>query len=688
MSPVRVTMVRTVGRARSLFSTAFSVAGFLAASAVALVFNLESAEGGELPFAGVWAISVSPFLPVLAALLAMDVWSDERRSGRVDMLLSTAVRERSFVLGKFLGVWIMSTLATVLSLALSVGCLFFFSPVAFANLDLLGLLPAVAGQCVQGALWCAVSVAASALFSHMAAAACLSVALTVGLPRGLWAGLMAWTREGRVAFGEMPFDSHALDMASGILPLGVLVFYLSCAGLSLFVATKFVLWLRFSGKGAFVLRLSTAFAVALALVTAGLVSWLTLRLDVTVDLPVAGPSARLSPRTCGVLMESGGEITVTCFLSRRDPRFKTVGRFLRLLKRQSESMGGARFVLQYVDPRWDIGAAERFVARGIVEDSLVFEKGRRMTSVPLREGFGERVCTSAIRRLTMTASRRNVYWTVGHGEHSFDDYGTFGMSDIARDLSRAGYGNRKLDLAASQQIPGDCALIVVAGAKDAFSRVEVGRLDAYLREGGRLFVLLGTSSESGVGAMLPSWGLRPAASTLAGAATQSGSDVVVSDFADHPVSMPLRGSRILLERPLAFESSAAAGVSTGADRIEYVPLARVGSVALAVSVERGAGTGDDLAIRPTRIVAIGDAGFAMNGSLASRANANRDFFLNCAAYLAGTDVVGSSGTEAGLLITGLDRAGRFRLMIVSACCLPGLVFLLLVAEAVRRRRRS
>ena len=688
MSPVRVTFGRTLGKSRSCFSTALAVAGFLAATAAALVFNLQPSEGGDDTFAMLWAVSASPFLPVLAAFLSMDVWSGERRSGRIDMLLATAVRERDFVIGKFLGVWFVTALSLLLSLALGVAGLWLFAPAAFARVGLAALTPAVVGLCIQGALWCAVSVAASAMCSHMAASASLAVALTVGLPRGVWAGLRAWSSAGSVSFGAVPVDAHALDMASGVFPVGVVGFYMAGAAVSLFIATKCVLWTRFPGRGGVGLRLSTAFSVFLSLVTLGLAAWLAFRLDTSVDLALGGPSTALSPRTRSVLTESGGEIAITCVLPRDDPKFKSVSRFLRQLKRQSESMGGARIILQYVDPRWDIGAAERLVARGVVENGLVFERGRRMVAVSFREGFGERVCASAISRLTMTTSRRNVYWTVGHGERSFDDYGAFGMSDIARDLSRVGYRNRTIDLASAQQIPGDCALIVIAGAKDAFSRAELGRLDAYLHEGGRLLVLLGSSAESGIGGLLPSWGLRPVSTVPAGAATQSGSDVIVSEFAEHPVSSPLRGSRILLERPLVLESSAAADVSTGADRIEFVPLAQVGRTAVAALAERGANVGADLAIRPTRIVAVGDASFAMNGALASRANANRDFFLNCAAYLSGTDVIGSVGDEAGPLVTGLDRSGRFRHMVVTVVVFPGAVFLLLAAEVIRRRRRS
>ena len=143
----------------------------------------------------------------------------------------------------------------------------------------------------------------------------------------------------------------------------------------------------------------------------------------------------------------------------------------------------------------------------------------------------------------------------------------------------------------------------------------------------------------------------------------------------------------MLERPLSFEPSATVEVSSGADPIGDAPLAQVGTSAVAVVAERGAGAGDDLAIRPTRIVAIGDSAFAMNGSLVVRANANRDFILNCAAYLSGTDVIEAQGDVADGLSTGLDRTGRFRHMVLSVAVLPGFAFLVLVLEVVRRRRR-
>ena len=94
MSAVLVTWRRTLGRARNLYSTALAVGGFLAVAGAIFAFAFADADGGRLPMFAIWALSVSQPLPALVAFLAMDVWSEERHSGRIDMLLTVAVRER------------------------------------------------------------------------------------------------------------------------------------------------------------------------------------------------------------------------------------------------------------------------------------------------------------------------------------------------------------------------------------------------------------------------------------------------------------------------------------------------------------------------------------------------------------------------------------------------------------------
>ena len=133
---------------------------------------------------------------------------------------------------------------------------------------------------------------------------------------------------------------------------------------------------------------------------------LALRFDVTLDMSGA-QSAAFSARTRSILAESSGDITAICFLPRSDPRFREAGRMLRSLKRASQDVGGARFTIRFVDPRWDLGAAERLIRRGVAVESLVFEKGRKIVVLPIADGIGERVCAATVRRLSTPPPRRS-----------------------------------------------------------------------------------------------------------------------------------------------------------------------------------------------------------------------------------------------------------------------------------------
>ena len=688
MGAVRVTAARTFGRARNLISTAFSAAGFLAVSALFFALRLVLEEGGTMSVPVLWASSVAFVLPAFVSLLAMDVWSEERQTGRIDNLLSLAVRERDFVFGKFLGVLLLTLVFVIVSLLSSVALLWVCAPQALDGVGPEALLLALLSVFVPSVLWCAVSVALSAFFRHAAAVVCSALVLIVALPRGIWAGLMLWSVSDRPAFGEFPLDEHVVDIASGTIPMGTVAAYFFGTLCALFVASKCIAASRFVGRGALGLRTSTVAVALLSVVVTALACPILQKVDPVLDIPVSG-TAPFSLRTRGILTESSGDVAITCFLSRDDVRFRAISRLLRRLQRESESLGGAMISLRFVDPRWDIGAASRLVRSGVKSESIVFEKGRRAVALSIADGCGERLCASAIRQISAPLQRRNIYWTVGHGEFAFDAYDAFGMSDIARELFGEGFRNEKIDLASAAQIPGDCALILIAGAKDDFSRAEIGRLDAYLKAGGRLLILLGSSTTGGVVSMLPSWGIRPLDIPVKGEKTLSGSDVIASEFSDHPIASRLKGARIVLERPIAFAPSSVVETGAGGNAIEFRPVAKTKSAVLVAAAEKGGSVGQDVALRPARIVVIGDAGFALNGALSSRACANRDFFSNCVAYLSGAEAHGTGDDGAiGGFRTGLDRRGRLHHVLLSALAVPLVVFLFLTLIVYRRRHRT
>ncbi|MBR7180562.1 MAG: Gldg family protein [Kiritimatiellae bacterium] len=676
MSPAAVTFKRTVSSMFSLYSTAFAFAVFFAAASVSFVFGIEAAEGTRMPLAALWCSSVSPVLCVLPALAGMGVWSDEKLSGTLGMLLSSPVRERDLVVGKFLGVWLASVTGVVVFCAASLVSLAVFAPALVADVSIVSFAPAVAALLLQGMLWSAVTVAASAFFTRAAAAAAAALFISAVLPRVVWNGARVFSGFDAAEFGEMPLDAHAFDMASGTFSVGAVVFYAAFAWLSLFIASKKTALARIAGAASSASRFSARVSVFLAASLACLAASLAWRSGAVLDFRPGGADAvRFSARTYSLLGESRGGIKATLFMPRKDPHFKTAAHFMRSFTAMAGSAGGARISLRYVDPSWDVGAAGRFARLGIKPGTVVFERGGRRESVALGETFSERACASAVRKVSSSVARRKIFWTCGHGENSFDSYDAWGMSDIARDLARDGYENTPLDLSSVGQIPADAAFVIVAGARQDFSRIETGRLDAYLRQGGRLMALFPGSEIASLSSLLSQWGLRSARQAYPSAKTLTGTDVIVSEFSDgHPVTASLAGARIVLEKPLSFLPSAAAGTAAGL--AQFTPLALVGNVCVAAAAERGGGAGMDVSLRPTRIIAVGDDGFVLNGQLEAKANANRDFFLNSAAYLSGTDAIAGADTGFGRLVSGLDRREMRRLAATfGAFSLAAFVFL-------------
>ncbi|MEI7902183.1 MAG: Gldg family protein [bacterium] len=484
------------------------------------------------------------------------------------------------------------------------------------------------------------------------------------------------------------------------------------------------------------LRASSFLAVTLGAVFALLVIVFAYRLNFTLEVSV-GKVMLVSERTRNVLAETQGLIKISCSMDRRHPMFRPVSRLLRGLRQAARRVAGAEIVIEYVDPRWDLARAGQLAAWGVPENALLFERQRRRIVVTLDEMLtrrsllraqeergsrgdqaelgvfrGERVCAAAISRLTLPYERSVVYWLQGHGEVRFDDYDDLrGFSDIARELKRDGFELRELALPGLSQLPADCHVLVIAGARYALAAEEQNLLEAFLQHGGRLLYLVAPRVTTGVEKVLEKWGIRLTPFIAASSKTLSGQEVVITSFADHVVTRNLNNAAVVFGYATCLEAVTDPMVTVGADRPKVTLLAQTdaagwgesqpdvfprhfdsqselhGPVAVAAVSERGGNVAKDVAFKPTRVCVIGEADFVMNGALATRANANRDLFMNAVSWLAGVD----TGTAPSLggdatLVTGFDRHHWVFFMISSAVVVPGCVFLLFSLVALRMQR--
>ncbi|HOE60579.1 MAG TPA: Gldg family protein [Kiritimatiellia bacterium] len=475
------------------------------------------------------------------------------------------------------------------------------------------------------------------------------------------------------------------------------------------------------------LRATSMLAVGLGAVLALLVVILGYRLDLTWEVPV-GRVRVVSERTRDVLADTQGTIRILCFMDRRHLLFRPVSRLLQGFRRASRSVAGAEIRIEYVDPRWDLTRAGQLAAWGVPENALVFERQRRRIIVtldemmaepsPLQDGTlpdrrrwqgagpgvfrGERVCAAAVARLALPYERPVIYWLQGHGEGRFDEYDPLhGFSDIARELKRDGFDVRELALPGLDRIPEDGQVLIIAGARRALAAEEVALMDSFLQRGGRLLYLAAPDANTALEPLLEKWGIRVLPLVAVSPRTLSGTEVVVTDFADHGITRNLRNASVVFGQARCLEMVADPAFTAGADRPQVTPLAQTGPegwgesrpdvfprvfdaqselrgpVTLAAVSERGGTVARDVAFKPTRLCVIGEANFVMNGTLAAQANANRDLFMNAVTWLAGIDVgtAPSLGGDA-TLHTGFGRRQWVVFLVWSALAVPAAVLAL------------
>ena len=221
-----------------------------------------------------------------------------------------------------------------------------------------------------------------------------------------------------------------------------------------------------------------------------------------------------------------------------------------------------------------------------------------------------------------------------------------------------------------------------------------------------MFVLVSPMSrEAGVAGLMAGWGVRTLPFTVVSPRTLDGADLVATAFGEHAITLPLRGTAVVFQgavpltpvdvqggektvfTPLVSTDASAWGESDMSRRPWSfdADLEPGGPLVLAAAVERGVGKHKDIALKPTRIVVAGDASFAVDGALVSRANANRDLFRNAIAWLAGLDAVTAPAKPVNVLATGMDRKARMKFMVLSVLMLPCLLATVGGLLSLRRR---
>ena len=138
-----------------------------------------------------------------------------------------------------------------------------------------------------------------------------------------------------------------------------------------------------------------------------------------------------------------------------------------------------------------------------------------------RKSFnGEMLFTTAIFNLA-NPRQFKVCFLAGHGEHdpakTDHPHGYAKFATILREKNNV--LSEKLTLLGTNDVPADCQLLIIAGPRLPLADVELEKIGRYLKQGGRLFALMGNlaytgGQKTGLENLLVQWGIGVAANIV------------------------------------------------------------------------------------------------------------------------------------------------------------------------------
>lgn len=327
----------------------------------------------------------------------------------------------------------------------------------------------------------------------------------------------------------------------------------------------------------------------------------------------------------------------------------------------------------------------RYAAPGKVETSLLDPDSRpelveqmKITTVPsLHLQFGnesfvvtqptEETITNGLIRVTRS-TKKIVYFSEGFGEANVaDQQDPKGLSGAKLALEQENYEVKTLLLPSVETVPEDASIVVIAGPTRPFTDAAIAALDAYLRRGGHLFVMVGPRQGGDkLIAFLANWGAKV------------GTDIVIDrevrmfegprlgvvplskTYGTHPITQNFRDFTVYpqtctvepaadgkagLSATSLVKTSESSWAETNVDGVFTQGVATVeesdrqGPVSIAVAVDaklKQMGLEPPPTGEEARLVVFGTALFADNQQLV-QSRLNGDLFLNAVGWLVGQE---------------------------------------------------
>ncbi len=407
----------------------------------------------------------------------------------------------------------------------------------------------------------------------------------------------------------------------------------------------------------------------------------------------------LSDQSAKVLNGLQQDVKITAFFpsQQEDAYVRGTKDLLRQYDRRSDKV-----TVEFVDPDVNPGVARQFDISSY--PVTIFQAGDRKEQTT---GLTEQDFTSSILKLTR-ADKKKIYFVQGHQERDPENPQQPGYNAAAEALKAENYQVEDLSLLATQKVPDDANVVVVAGPRAPFLDPEKQALKDYLDRGGKVFFLIDPRQDTGLSDLLGGWYV------------QVDDDLVIDPGRNYMgdalsiLPMPQSGHRITTSLPdLILPGTRSVTVKPGAgSQFAIVPLLRTtdrawaeknftaaarqdpddapGPLSVAVAVNKTDPTqsiAPGAAPTPTpaagaaqtpkgRIVVVGNSEFAAN-TYFGQVLGNRDFFVNSVNWLAeDEDLISIRATPAVAPPILLSNQAQVLVFYTSVVFVPLAVLLL------------
>ncbi len=344
----------------------------------------------------------------------------------------------------------------------------------------------------------------------------------------------------------------------------------------------------------------------------------------------------ISDQTKKVVANLQKDVKVIYFNKEDDQRFTDL--------MQEYKYAGPRISYERVDPQQRPNMARDYKVRRMGD--IVVAAGDRSEVIT---DVSEQAITNAILKVTRE-KMKTVCFAEGHGEKSLSDTTTSGYSIVEQRLKDENYQIKSVLLAKEQQVPAECAALVVAGPKQSVTPPEAAMIGKYLDQGGKAMLLLDPETGPQLDDVLRSWNIQ-ATDNIAldasgvGQMFNAGPEYpLVVDYDSHAITKDFGRTMTIfpLARAIKIDQGAGPSMTAILKTSEFSFAKDKIAPGKEIKYEEGKDQKGPLTLgaagtksvngKEARLVVIGDSDFASNNAIKFQRNA--DLFLNSVNWLA------------------------------------------------------